>query len=255
MRPITKNAVCVSFILLLMGFSSISFAQNETTKKTKKTVIVTKTIDADGHEKTTKIVTEGDDMSEEEIDALIEKTLKEEGIDAEVDVRVDGDGKTMMKKDGKEIEKEIKITIKNNGEIEESEDEKTMMFKTEDGEVIKWKGKEMKMEEMDDDTEMIIEEEIIEKDGKIEKRIKKIKRSSAPQEEMNMEKDGAGDENIWIEKEGGEVIELEDGKKMIFIEKEGNKTTTTKKVIKKDGKTKKTIRIEVETEGTEKKEE
>lgn len=336
--------VLSSFMLFFLGFSTHSIAQSETTTDTKKTVIITKTIDDDGTETTTKIVTEGEEMSEEEINALIEKTLKEEGIEMDVDVRVDGDDK--KNDDGEEVEKEIRIKMKSKDgkmeKVEGGDDEEIMIFKTDDGEVIKMKGKDMKMKEMEDGTEMIIEEEIIEEGGKIEKRIKKIKHAghapkgaflgimmdtetegqvkvtetvegSAAQKAglqkgdviksldgkqitshqslldalsskkvddkvkidyeragktmttdavltaykgemkvIKMKKEGMEEgDHIWIEKDG-DVIELEDGQKMILKKGEGKTTTTTKTVVKKKGMKKKTIEVEIEKEGKEK---
>lgn len=328
---ITSKYVLVlsSFILLFLGFSSQIMAQSDTATDTKKTVIITKTIDDDGTETTTKIVTEGEEMSEEEINALIEKTLKEEGIEMDVDVRVDGDGKKSA--EGEAVEKEIRIKMK-------SKDGKMEKIEGDDSEVIKMKNKDIKMKEMEDGTEMIIEEEIIEKDGKIEKRIKKIKHAghapkgaflgimmdtetegqvkvtetvegSAAQKAglqsgdiinsldgkqitshqslldalsskkandkvkigyeregktmttdavlkeykgemkvIKMKKEGMEEgDHIWIEKDG-DVIELEDGQKMILKEEDGTKTTTTKTIVKKKGVKKKTIEVEIEKE-------
>ena len=110
-----------SCFLLLAFFNQNIFAQNEEEKKEavqkKKMTIVTKTIDEDGNETVKTIVKEGDEVSDEKIDQLIQEHVgKGHNIDVEVNLEDDKTEKIIIKEIEKDGEKkQIKIIKKTQG--------------------------------------------------------------------------------------------------------------------------------------------
>ncbi len=129
--------------------------------KGEKTVtIVTKKKDKDGKEMVEKRVMKGDDLDDAKIDALIEAAKKDGG---QVEVRVEVKEERVKKK-GKG---EKNIWIEKDGEeinLDNMEGENVMIFKTDDGKVIKMDGKEIHEEHV-----------VIKKDGKDKKGNKEVK--------------------------------------------------------------------------------
>lgn len=203
MTTTKKQSGLVSLLMLtfLFAFSVVSFAQTEEEKKeSKKTVIVTKVIDENGKETVKRIEKDGSELSEEEMSKLIKESLKEEGIEMDVDVEIDDATEKVVEDDGnkKVIQKQIKITMDGDEVKKEGDDEDLIIIKTDDGQVIKWKededmkkdgdnvmifktdegdiikmkSKDIHVEHGDEDMQVIsVEEKIIEKDGMIEKHI------------------------------------------------------------------------------------
>lgn len=122
------------FILLMISSSVVLVAQSDT-KSDKKVVIITKTKDADGKEIVKKVVKEGEEINDEEIEKMINMELDDEGVKMKKGAVVN-----------KEIEEEV--TIDENGK--------------------KTTTKRIKMKINDEDIEMGDKEEhvIIKKDGK-----------------------------------------------------------------------------------------
>lgn len=93
----------ITFLLILLMVSGSTFLMaqsNEAAKK--KVVIITKTKDADGKEVVKKIVKEGEEVSDEEMEKMINQELE-------------GEGFKMKMKSGGEKEIEEEITVDENG--------------------------------------------------------------------------------------------------------------------------------------------
>ena len=144
MNFITKKLHWGVFCLIAFLFLGVNPALNaqETTKESKKIVIITKKIDKDGKETVEKIVREGADIDDAEIDKLIENAKKEGG---EIDVRIEKEQRKVIKKskDGKTEN----IWIEKDGETIDLDKMKgegaVMIFKTDDGKIIKLDGEEL----------------------------------------------------------------------------------------------------------------
>lgn len=109
-------------------------------KGSKTVTIVTKKKGKDGKEMVQKRVMMGDDMDDAEIQAMIEKAKKEGG---EVEVRVEQEEMRVIKKKG---DGEKNIWIEKDGtkiDLDNMEGENVMIFKTDDGKVIKMEGEEL----------------------------------------------------------------------------------------------------------------
>ena len=198
---------------LLLGLNPKLNAQ-ETTKESKKVVIVTKKVDKDGKETIEKIVREGDEIDDAEIDKIIEKAKKEGG---EIDVRIEKEQRKVIKKskDGKTEN----IWIEKDGEtidLEELEGENIMIFKTDDGKVIKLDGETLHEEHIiiEEDIEGKKGEEVevtvtVDEDGnttRIEKRkVKKKKASGEMEVTVTVDEDG----NTKIIKKRKKVVDVE----------------------------------------------
>ena len=146
--------------VLFLGLNLTATAQAEI-KESKKVTIITKKIDKDGKEIVETRVMEGDDIDDAEIDALIEKAKKEA---KEIDVRIEKEEKRIIKKKGKG---EKNIWIEKDGEkinLDDMEGENIMIFKTDDGKVIKMDGKELHEEHV-----------VIDKSGSDRKAKKEVK--------------------------------------------------------------------------------
>ncbi|MEZ4934968.1 MAG: hypothetical protein R2788_22915 [Saprospiraceae bacterium] len=113
-----NNKAILIGLFLLTFFSQISLAQKEETTKRKMT-IVTKTIDENGKETVTTITKEGEEISDEEIDKIIQQHLGEDHkIDVEVNTNGDQSEQIIIKEKNNQGEiKQYKI-IKNSQTIE-----------------------------------------------------------------------------------------------------------------------------------------
>ncbi|GEM_PF-107187 len=201
MKFITKKLhlgiLCLATFLFL-GINPALNAQ-ETTKESKKIVIITKKIDKDGKETVEKIVREGADIDDAEIDKIIEKAKKEGG---EIDVRIEKGQRKVIKK-SKDGQTE-NIWIEKDGkkiDLEEMEGEEVMIFKTADGKIIKLDGAELHEEhivieegaqgEKGKDVEVTV---TVDEDGnttRIEKRIIQQKKQAEDMEvTVSVDKDG-----------------------------------------------------------------
>ncbi|MFK7984206.1 MAG: RidA family protein [Saprospiraceae bacterium] len=184
---------------LFLGLNPVLTAQ-ETTKESKKVVIITKKIDKNGKETVEKIVREGADIDGAEIDKLIEKAKKEGG---EIDVRIKKEQRKVIKKskDGKTEN----IWIEIDGETIDIDKMKgagdVMIFKTEDGKLIKLDGEELHEEHIiiEEDAKGKAGEEVevsvtVDEDGnttRIEKRIVKQKKQAEEMEvTVSVDEDG-----------------------------------------------------------------
>ena len=216
MKLITEKlhlgALCLAAFLFL-GINPSLTAQ-VTTKESKKVIIITKKIDKDGNETVEKIVKEGAEIDDAEIDRIIEKAKKEGG---EIDVRIEKEQRKVIKKskDGQTkniwIEKDGKKI-----DLDKMEGEDVMIFKTEDGKVIKLDGAELHEEHI------VIEKEAASGEGKdievtvtvdedgntttVEKRVTKQQKQS---EEMEVTVSVDEDGNTTITKKRKKVADIE----------------------------------------------
>lgn len=127
----------------------------------KTVTIVTKRKDKDGKEIVEKRVMEGTDLDDAEINALIEKAKKDGG---EIDVRIEMKEERVIRKKGKG---EKNIWIEKDGEkidLDNMEGDNVMIFKTDDGKVIKMEGEGLHEEHV-----------VIEKDASSKKGTKEVK--------------------------------------------------------------------------------
>ncbi len=109
-------------------------------KGSKTVTIVTKKKGKDGKEMVKKQVIVGDDMDDAEIQAMIEKAKKEGG---EVEVRIEQEEMRVIKKKGNG---EKNIWIEKDGaeiDLDNMKGDNVMIFKTDDGKVIKMDGEEL----------------------------------------------------------------------------------------------------------------
>ncbi len=158
--------------------SALIFAQEETEiKEEKKVIVITKTIDADGNVTVEKVVKEGGDISDEEIQQMIE-----EGDEKEVKVTVRTDKKTKdvkaIKEKGKSKTKSYTIEVDGEDVKINQKGDNVFIFKAdgddEDVRVFKVKGDDG--EDIEVEVEEIIEKE--EHEGLHEEHIKKIKKGN-----------------------------------------------------------------------------
>lgn len=200
MRFINNKLHLVSLCLmtiLFLGIHSTVNAQEESSKESKKVVIITKKVDKDGKETIEKIVREGEEIDNEEIDRIIEKAKKEGG---EIDVQIEKKEKRIIKqqKDGKTKN----IWIEKDGEeigLDKIEGDGVMIFKTDDGKIIKLDGEDLHEEhimiEEDANTEKNVEVTVtVDEEGnttRIEKRIVKQKKVADEMEvTVSIDEDG-----------------------------------------------------------------
>ncbi len=192
MRLITEKfhlgALCL-FAFLFLGIN-LNLNAQVTTKESKRVVIITKKIDKDGNETIEKIVKEGAEIDDAEIDKIIEKAKKEGG---EIDIRIEKEQRKVIKK-SKNGQTE-NIWIEKDGEktnLEDMEGEDVMIFKTDDGKIIKLDGAELHEEHItiekdagDEDIEVTVS---VDEDGntKIIKKRKKVADVEAKLEEMGI---------------------------------------------------------------------
>lgn len=213
MKGITEKLHLGTLCLMAFLFLGINpnLTAQVTTKASKKVVIITKKIDKDGNETVEKIVREGAEIDDAEIDKLIEKAKKEGG---EIDVRIEKEERKVIKKskDGKTEN----IWIEKDGQkidLDKMEGDGVMIFKTEDGKIIKLDGAELHEEHIttekgaeDEDIEITV---TVDEDGNtttVEKRIAKKKRQS---EEMEVTVSVDEDGNTTIIKKRKKGVDVE----------------------------------------------
>lgn len=158
-RELQIGKLCL-FVFLFLGINFTAKAQVEL-QESKKITIITKKIDKDGKEIVEKQVIEGTDISDADIDALIEDAKKQA---KEIDVRIEQEEKRVIKKKGKGGKN---IWIEKDGEridLDNMEGENIMIFKTDDGKVIKMDGEELHEEHI-----------VIKKEGSDKKGTKEVK--------------------------------------------------------------------------------
>lgn len=197
---------------LVLGLHTVATAQEEV-KESKKVTIITKKIDKNGKEVVEKRVIEGDDMSDAEIDQIIEDAKK---AAKEIDVRIEKEEMRTIKSKSKD--KSQNIWIEQDGEkinLDEMDGEKIMIFKTKDGEIMELDGDELH------------EEHVIIKKGA----------GKGGKEEMEIEVtvDENGDTQI-VEKKGNQQKKTMSNENMevtVSIDQEG-KTKIIKKRIQKE---------------------
>ncbi|MEO1260072.1 MAG: hypothetical protein AAFZ15_14860 [Bacteroidota bacterium] len=253
-----KFKILFSCFLLLAFFSQQMNAQEAEKKEKRKMTVVTKTKDKDGKTTTTTIVKEGDEISDEEIDKIIEKALGE-GHEIDIEIEMEdikgGEEKIIIKQSAeKGTQKKYKIIKKSQGiEVESDGDHEVINLDNVDADenvkeikVIKKKdGKtevfvEMKDEEGDgENPEKMI---FIGEDGEVqelsEQNVKIIKKKSADGKniEITIEStEGEADQMIWIEKgdnEEGDIIIIEEE----TTEEKDKDGKTIKKTVKKKKK-------------------
>ena len=206
-KTLTLCLLCLAF------FTQNAFAQQEEKPK-KKIEIVTVTVDENGEEKVTKIVREGEDANEAEIEKLLKEHVGEsKTIDVTVEVGDDGKENIFIHENGKDGKVSKHVIVKKGENVEaEGEGKGEMIFITEDGEVTKLNDQDVKV-------------------------IKK-KAGEGDEMEISIEKEMDGDQKmIWIEKDEaqkGDVIIIEEE----TTEEKGEDGKTIKKTVKK----KKTIK-------------
>jgi len=197
------KTLLLSFLMLAF-FTQNGMSQNEDVKKRKMT-IVTKTVDKDGKETVTTIVKEGSDVTDEDIDKLIQQHIAE-GSEINVEVEVESDDDHAAKH-GKKHKKKIKIKEGKQVIEIDGDDDDSMIFISDDGEITKVKK---------------------DKDGK-EKTIKIIRKKGGGEDvEIHMEGED-GHKNVWIDKDDpkGEYIIVEEVE--VQTDKNGKTTKTVKK--------------------------
>lgn len=211
-KKLQSSALCLVAFLFL-GINPALKAQS--TKESKKVVIITKKIDKDGKETVEKIVREGEEIDDAEIDKIIETAKKEA---KEIDVRIEKEEKRMIKKKKKKGAAK-NIWIEKDGEsidLEEIEGDGVMIFKTEDGKIIKLDGEELHEEHTviekrvegreNEDIEVTV---TVDEDGNtttVEKRIPKKKKV---EEEMEVTVSVDEDGNTKIIKKRKKVEDIE----------------------------------------------
>ena len=215
-----KIQILFSFFFLPAFFAQSINAQEAENKEKRKMTVITKSVAKDGKTTTTTVVKEGDEMSDEEMDKIIEEALEKGN---EIDVKVETvDG----------IEGKGKIIIKEKGE-NGVQKKYTIIKKTQEIEV-----------ESDGEHEIIH----LDKDHGNEKikEIKVIKKKSADGKNIEItigSKDGKEDKMIWLEKEDGEdgdIIIIEEE----TMEEKGEDGKTIKKTVKKKKKIVKKEKVE-----------
>ena len=225
-KKLHLGKLCLACFLFL-GINITLIAQTKDKVSTKVTII-TKKIDKDGKEIVEKIVKEGDDFDQTEIDKMIEAAKKDA---KEIDVSIEKESSTTIKTDGEGKTKNI--WIEKDGktiDLDDLEGENIMIFKTEDGKVI---------ELGDDETQEI--EIIVEEDGKkIIKKKKKMRKGDGAKMtkkmEIDIEEEGLHEEHITIKKEGGASMEKgEEMKVTVTVDEDGNTQIIKKKVKKEKG--------------------
>ena len=170
----------VLFLVFTCCLSSSLMAQTETevTKTDKKVVIVTKTKDADGKEIVKKVVKEGESVSDEELEKMINQELNAKGIELkkgehiekeiEEEVTVDENGKTtttrrvkMKVQDEKVKHQEREVVIKEGQQLEMKQalSKKKVMLEIE--------GEADEKIDLGDGTELIIKQKASSKKKKI----------------------------------------------------------------------------------------
>lgn len=234
-------------IFLLGFFSQLSYAQQEETTKRKMT-IVTKTVDENGKETVTTVTKEGEEISDEEMDKIIQKYMGEgHRIDVEVSTEDDKSEKIIIKEKNNQGETKKYKIIKSNQTVEvigdgdeeviwvEGDDEKE---KKKDSFIIKKKGNKSEdviinenKENKDDNNKVIF----ISEDGETHelkgKNVKVIKKEKG-------DKNSVDSEIIWKENEepvNGDVIIFEE-ETIEELDENGKtikKTTKKKKIVKK----------------------
>ena len=214
MNFITKElqwgTLCLAAFLFL-GINPALKAQS--TKESKKVIIITKKTDKDGKETVEKIVREGDDIDEAEIDKIIEEAKKEA---KEIDVRIEKEEKRMIKKKKKKGASK-NIWIEKDGEsidLEEIEGDGVMIFKTDDGKIIKLDGEELHEEhtvikKRDGAVEEIEVTVTVDEDGNTTTVEKRIPRKKKVEEEMEVTVSVDEDGNTKIIKKRKKVEDVE----------------------------------------------
>ncbi len=216
MKFITRQLYWATLCLmtfLFLGMHTVLHAQ-ETSKESKKVVIITKKIDKDGKETVEKIVREGVEIDDAEIDEIIEKAKKEGGA---IDIQIEKEEKRIIKK--KKGDKTENIWIEKDGEeidLDKIEGEGVMIFKTDDGKVIKLDGEELHeehivIEEVKEGTkgEAVEVTVTVDEEGnttRIEKRMTKKKKQA---EEMEVTVSVDEDGNTKIIKKRKKVVDVE----------------------------------------------
>lgn len=226
MRFITKKLHLGILCLVALLFSGInpSLTAQVTTKESKKIVIITKKIDKDGNETVEKIVREGADIDDAEIDRIIEVAKKES---KEIDIQIETAERKVIKK--KKDGETKNIWIEKDGKkisLDKMDDDGMMIFKTEDGEIIKLDGAELHEEHTviekeagaasreNEDIEVTV---TVDEDGNtttVEKRVTKQQKQS---EEMEVTVSVDEDGNTTITKKRKKVADVEAKLKKIGI--------------------------------------
>jgi len=125
-KKLQLGALCLAAVLFL-GINPALNAQS--TKESKKVVIITKKIDKDGKETVEKVVREGTDIDDAEIDKIIEDAKK--GAE-EIDVRIEKEERRVIKQKGEELHEEH-IVIEERVKGGEDEDVEVTVTVDEDG--------------------------------------------------------------------------------------------------------------------------
>lgn len=215
MNFITKKLQWGVLCLVAVLFLGINPTLNaQSTKESKKVVIITKKIDKDGKETVEKIVREGDEIDEAAIDKIIEAAKKDA---KEVDVRIETEKRIIKKKGKKETSKNI--WIEKDGEsidLDEMEGAGVMIFKTDDGKVIKLNGEELHEEHTiieervmggeEEDVEVTV---TVDEDGNTTTVEKRIPRKKKIKEEMEVTVSVDEDGNTTIIKKRKKVEDIE----------------------------------------------
>ncbi|MFK7937655.1 MAG: hypothetical protein AB8G22_29325 [Saprospiraceae bacterium] len=138
------------FLVFNCCFSNALTAQTETevTKTDKQVVIITKTKDADGKEVVKKIVKEGESVSDEELEKMINQELSDKGVEL---------------KKGEHIEKEIEeeVTVDENGKTTTTRRVKMKVHdekvKHEEREVVIKEGQQLEMKQAQSKKKVMLE--------------------------------------------------------------------------------------------------
>lgn len=131
------------FILLLavliFATSQTTFAQTEKDAN-KKIVIITKTKDEDGKEVTKKIIQEGEEVNEEEINKMINEELEKEGFKMKIDTEIEKEieEEVIIDENGKKVTtKRIKMKVSEE-DLEMGESSDHIIIKRDGKEDINW---------------------------------------------------------------------------------------------------------------------
>jgi len=183
MNFITKKLSWSTLGLIAFLFVGINPAlkAQETTKKSKKVVIITKKIDKDGKEIVEKIVREGAEIDDAEIDELIAKAKKEGG---EIDISIEKEQRKVIKLDGEELHEEH-ILIEERKEGEKGEDIEVTVTVDEDGNTTRIEKRVVKQKKQAEEMEVTVS---VDENGntKIVKKRKKVADVEAKLEKMGI---------------------------------------------------------------------
>lgn len=185
MKSITEKLHLGTLCLVAFLFLGITpnLRAQVTTKESKKVVIITKKIDKDGKETIEKIVKEGADIDDAEIDRIIEAAKKES---KEIDIQIEKEERKIIKLDDAELHEEHIVIEKEAGATNgENEDIEVTVTVDEDGNTTTVEKRVIKQQKQSEEMEVTVS---VDEDGNttITKKRKKVADIEAKLEKMGI---------------------------------------------------------------------